>query len=1246
MSHSYRRFVLALVFIAALFAVQLPLSAQQLSSITGTVTDSTGAAIPGVNVALRSATTGAEYKAVSNGAGLYTINDVKPGPDYVLTLSVSGFQTEKISGIYMNVAATRTQNVTLKIGQSVQTVTVSAASQNETLDTTDATLGNNFQVQFLQQLPVQLRDSPAALFTQQPGVTADGAVTGARTDQDRVTLDGLDVNDMATGQFGAVIGGAPVDSVQEFRGVVAGDQAGAIAGGGGHFQLITRSGTNQFHGNLNEYHRDTALEANDWFNNNSGVGRPPLIRNQFGGDIGGPILRNKLFFYFDYDGRRDTLSNVENRTVPLDSFRNGNLSYFNKNGGVSTLDSAQVAQLDPQHIGFNPALLSLFNSRYPHSNNSSVGDGINFGGYQFNAPFHYKENLYVGRVDYTINSKMKLFAVAHVTRINGTQSAIQFPGDPQTSPFENKSYSWVVGHTWAINASMVNQAYFGETYEDYSFPNTYNPTGITQYGTVGGTGTGGSVLSSPYASAINAQGRTYPIPVARDNFNWLRGNHDFSFGGDFKWPSPNGYSILNYNSPTIGLGGNMNQLNASLRPSDVGSGNAASLYDEAFALALAPYSAESAIFNYNANGDVRAQGSGLDHHYRYYEWELFAADTWKVRPTLSLTYGVRWQVFTDPYDINGIESVQNFNFNDYFYGRVAQSQAGIAGPTAVPFITYMLGGKANNAPGYFNTNFHNIAPNFGFAWNPAFLNGKTVFNGSAGIVYDQTVINAVQYQQAQYSYLFQNSVNVPYGVPNNPVASLQQDARFNGLDHPPTAPAAPAFSNPLTPYVSGTGANANPYGLANGQAFNEIINPNLTTPYSIQFNLGMQQQLPKGLILKISYVGRLGRHLLAQADANQLIDFPDKQSNQLMSQAFANVEKELRAGADPTNLQAEPWFEDVVAPGVGQAQGFPNNTSFLATAIQTLFSRGDMADTVQALAAAGLIPDNVGMGSQFSENTFYTNMGFSAYNGMLVTLHKNLSNGLQFDLNYTWSHSIDNVSLVANQAALGGYGFICDVLRPRECRGNSDFDVTNYFTGNFIYDLPFGRGRSFAGTAPLWLDEVIGGWQISGIPTWHTGNAYFAASNAFVAGYANNAPAILTGPIADLKFHRHGGEGQPLNAYADPTKAANDYTGPVGFEIGSRNNLRGPSYFDLDLGLGKTFPIYANRVKLNFRADAFNATNHPNFADPSQNSTASNDITSSSIPFGTISSTVPSPGGVPLSGSGARVLQLSLRLSF
>ena len=581
-----------------------------------------------------------------------------------------------------------------------------------------------------------------------------------------------------------------------------------------------------------------------------------------------------------------------------------------------------------------------------------------------------------------------------------------------------------------------------------------------------------------------------------------------------------------------------------------------------------------------------------------------------------------------------------------------QSAEGFSSNTVLPFLQYIYGGKANHAPGYYDPDNRLFAPRFAFAYSPRF-DKKTVISGGAGLIYDHTIINALQVQQSQNSYLFEASGSNLYGTAGNPTATLSSlspasggTQRFSGLSTPPLLPSAPNITTPYEPYVLGT----YPYGLPTGE-FNVLIDPNLRNPYNIEFNFGLQHEFPQGYLLKASYMGRLGRRLLAEADASQLIDFPDHTglSDQSMAQAMAGLTTQLRQDVGLGALGAieavtpQPWFEDVITPGVGVANGFNNNTEMIAYDAFPYPQRGDFADAMQLLSAIGfpfnqILPTNVGMASQFSDNTVWTNKGFSSYNALLITLHKNAGYGLQFDLNYTWAHSIDNVSVVANtRAADGGPGYLCDINRPRECRGSSDFDMTQYLNGNFIYELPVGRGKSMAAGAPFWLNEAIGGWEISGLPSRHTGYSYNAQSNAFVAGFANNAPATLIGPKSLLKVKVNGGKGQILNAFSNPTAALGAFTGPTGFNIGARNNLRGPGYFNLDLGLGKNFSIYQGEAHLKFRCDAFNALNHPNFNPPFV------DITEAAgIPFGTILNTsVP-----PDSDISSRVLQLSLRLEF
>ncbi len=641
---------------------------------------------------------------------------------------------------------------------------------------------------------------------------------------------------------------------------------------------------------------------------------------------------------------------------------------------------------------------------------------------------------------------------------------------------------------------MVNQAEYGEVFENLNFPNTFNPTGATQYDNgFGGNGSGGTIMTGPYASAINAQGRTYPIPVVRDDFTWQKNKHSFQFGGTFKWPKPSGYTILNYNSPLLGLGGFLPALDPSLRPADICpvsapppncNPSAISLYDQAFALALAPYSSISSTFNYDAQGNALPRAPAKPAPIATTKPSSILAIPGRQPPSSRSLTDVRWMNYSVPYETHGIESIENFGFDNYFADRVAQSASSQQGNLVVPLIPYSLGGKANHAPGYFKPQYKNFGPRFAAAYS---INPKTVINGGAGILYDQTVVNAVQYQQSQYDYLFQAQATQFYGnSSDSPETLLSTDLpRFSGLSNPPPVPTAPTITKPIAPYVSGTGASAVPFGLAEG-VFNEAIDPNFKTPYSILLNGGIQHEFPGGFILRANYVGRMGRRLLAQADASQLIDFPDPVSGQLMSTAFANVTQELRTGAP---IVSQPWFENVF-PQLGPPG---QNTAILAGSnLATYMARGDFADFMWLSSAFGLLPPNVAMAAQFAENTFYTNKGSSNYNGLLTTLHKNVGHGLQFDLNYTWSHSIDNVSVVANSPAIGGYGFICDALRPRECRSNSDFDETSYFNGNFIYELPFGRGKSFAGTAPRWVDELIGGWSVSGLPSVHTGVPYFA----------------------------------------------------------------------------------------------------------------------------------------------------------
>jgi hypothetical protein len=1245
-----------LVFLLALVAFPVLMKAQgNLSSMTGVVTDQSGAILPNVSVVLTDTKTTTSYTAKTDREGVYRINNVAPGPGYKATFTLSGFSSFDATDLYLQVATTRTQNVTLQIGSASDQIEVSGGSSNVTLNTVDATIGNNFDVKMVNDLPVQARINPQILFNLQPGVTA-GAVTGARADQNTVTLDGLDINDIAAGQDltdGAgtsnfpIVGGAPVDAVQEFRGTVGGQRINGGPGGGGQFQMVTKSGTNQFHGNINEYHRDTTTTANDWFLNNAGVARPALIQNQFGGNIGGPIVKDKLFFFFNFYDQRIAKSTGVQRIVPLDSYRNGNVSYIkagcpassrrDTNGDcIGTLTSSQVKDMDPAGIGVSPVIQQVFNDRYPRANDLSGGDGINTGLFRFTTPTPDNTVNYVGRIDYSLTDHQSVWGRFIINRRNNTYSSPQFAGDPLTHPFIDRSYAYVIGHTWQIGANKVNSFQYGDNIQKSNFPTTFNPSGINEY--IFGAQSTSSLLDRAYTDQ-SSQNRRVPNPQFSDMFNWTIGKHQLIFGGSFKFPKTNSLLVGDFNTVKLGLGGNVSQLSSSLRPTDISSSSTAlTTYDSAFALALGRVGEIDSNYNYNVDGSVRQQGIGAVRAYRFYQTEAYIGDNWRITPNLTLDYGLRYQFYSVPYETHGFQSVQNVGFDDYFGARMAQSAAGASGDNAVPLISYQLGGKANHGPDMYAPNYKDFAPRFGFTYSPSWDN-KTVFNGGAGIIFDRTVINAVNFVQDQSSYLFQNSASTLYGN-GGVVNALRTDPRLGANLSVPAPPPAPAITKPLAPFVDGT----TPYGLGASQ-FNTAVDPHLKDPYSITYSFGMQHEFPENFILKMNYVGRLGRRLLAQADASQLLDFPDKQSGQMMSAAFANMTQQIRAGADATTITPQPWFENQATPGIGADYGYPSNTAMLADFLGSYAQLGDFADFIQLLSAPGvfqeapLLNTNVGMAAQFAENTFFTNKGSSNYNGVLVTLTKNTSHGLQFDVNYTWSHSIDNVSVVANTiASSNGSGFICDARNNRICRGNSDFDIAHSINANFLYDLPFGRGRSFGSTMPLWLDELVGGWQISGIPTWRSGLAFSSHSSAFVMGYANDAPAIFNGDQGAVRAKAHKTANGQVQMFADPDRASAAFTGPIGFTIGSRNNMRGPTVLTFDAGLAKTFSITPERVKLQFRGDFFNVLNHPVFNLPGSGSASTANFSYYTSTFGVMTSTI--------TAVGPRVGQFSLRLSF
>lgn len=1192
--------------------------AQSTAGVTGTVKDSNGAVIAGADVKLSDPKTGLELNTKTNDQGVYSFQKVAPGTGYTLTFTNSGFQTLVINDVALGVDTVSTHNAELTIGEVSGTVVVTASNE-VTLNTTDASIGNVIGERRLKELPIQIRSSPAALIGLQPGVVGSnvgagggnraGSVTGARADQGNITVDGIDVNDQATGQFAATVGNAPIDAIQEFRAVSTNPGASDGRSSGGQVELVTKSGTNEFHGNVREYNRTAYTAANSFFNNRSGIARPQLTRNQFGGSIGGPIVRDALFFFFDYEGRRDAQGVSNLRIVPLNHFRNGQLGFLNNTAGcsgpgipqarlntrpqcITILSSAQVAALDPQGVGPNAALLSFINQRYPQANDLTAGDGINTGGFRFNAPSKRTDNTYTTRIDWNASSQNKFFGRFNIARRVQTDTvnsvAAQFPGDPETAQIQVRDYTWVVGHTWTASPTFVNQITVGAARSGLIFPTLFKPTFPNEF-------TFGMGLSAPFAD-ISDQDRFVLVPTIRNDATWTKGTHSIEFGGSFK-PIKSEAGITNdFNFPTVGIGGLLGALQASLRPGTILNNTASTgNYDGAFTFLLGRYANVQTNFNYSPEGTAFAPGTGKGRDYRYNELELYVQDNWRVRNNLTLNFGVRWHLYPAPYEANGFQAGQDVDMRALFDLRVRNAALGISGDAAEPLLRYDLIGKANNARSLYETDLNNFGPRFGFAYTPNFKGGflgalfgenKTVLRGGGSVVFDRPG-GGITFIQDQVSYIFDNSRNTQFAAPN-PVSALLNNPRFTGINNLPVTNTAPVITRPFTPFFDG--------GFLAEGAFNYAVDQQFRIPYSIQYSFGFQRELPGNFILEASYVGRQGRKLFSQADVAQVLDFRDPTSGQFMLDAFNRLQQQVQAGVPGGSVTPQPWFENQIGPGGTVLMG-SNGT------LRQFVLRGDTSDAVFILFANGLLDSNVGMSSQFGTNVYISNQGASTYDGMLVSLRKRFSQGLQFDFNYTWSHSIDNGSSVVNTVT---GGLVCDLRDLRVCRGNSDFDIRHLVNANFIYELPFGRGQRFGGGVPGWANQIIGGWEVSGIFTARSGLPFGTTTTAFPVGFNFNSPAAFnTTNIAALQgsINERNGAIQFFDnptAVFDPT---NPTSGVLRFprhgEIGSRNILRGPGFWNLDTAVMKNFkmPWSENQI-LQIRWESFNAFNHNSFGLP------------------------------------------------
>jgi hypothetical protein len=704
----------------------------------------------------------------------------------------------------------------------------------------------------------------------------------------------------------------------------------------------------------------------------------------------------------------------------------------------------------------------------------------------------------------------------------------------------------------------------------------------------------------------------------------------------------------------------INNLDASLRPTDIlndPNGVAASNWDSAFTSFTGIAALQFSVYNYVKSGATSPQGTGSRRDYRYYETEGYAQDSWKVRRDLTVTLGLRYGYDSVPYETNGNEATTNVQLGSLLANRVQDGLNGVSGTTAAPLLTYTLAGKANHgASSLYGANPWNFSPRLAVAWNPGFRGGllgsvfgdrKTVLRVGAAQIYDHTALSTVNFIEDQSNYIFSN-VNTFASSGTTPQTYLAASPRFTSAGNVIVSLPAPAFQSTITPNTAGSGSSIQVFGTQSNSFGNFVIDQHYKTPYSYAFSAGLQRELPGSFQLEVDYVGRLAHRLSALADGGQLIDFVDPSSKQSLVNAISTLEQEARQNVPVASIQPLPFFENQMGAALGascaaaapQLGNFTNCTQFVYGTNQLSLQQGNLFNVTKVLLQGQLLNQNVGITPQFVSNYYFSNKSWSNYNGLIAILRKRLSRNVQMDFNYTFSHSIDNFSAIANNVGNpfnNAQSVGCDALNLKTCKGNSEFDVTHQISGDVIYDLPFGRGQIIGRNSARWLDEVIGGWQVSGIYTWRTGFAFPVLDNASTVTFGNTAYPIFTGNASALAVSPHTDpnlNGNGIQLFANPTAALAAFSAPTGLQTGTRDELRGPRFSNVDLGIAKSFPLWSEKYKLTFRAEAYNAFNHPNFALPSS-------INISGSNFGQITSTSSTSGD-----QSARVLQGALRFDF
>jgi hypothetical protein len=1112
----------------------------QTGSITGLVTDVSGAIVVDARVTIVANTTGLTRDVLTNSGGTYTLVNLQPNV-YTLTVEKGGFQKAILNEVNVTVGEVVPLNVKLQVGSASTEINVNATTEAP-VETDTYQLSTIIDSQAINNLPLILRD-PYQLVLLSPGVVSGtsmggAAVNGARERNNNFMLDGSDNNDSGVpGELAGAVGANP-DTAAEFRVITNNFDAEFGRNTGAIVDVITRSGTNHIHGDAYWFGRYNALGARDWFNrkvNPDGSTSPqnPYVRNQFGASLGGPLRKDRTFFFLNGEWQRFVTNVSDNITVPTAAFRTGVYTYVGQTGSQA-VDLTNLANGNNNTgLGLDNFVANNLYKAFPLPQVSN-GDGVS-GLYFF--PSESRQNSYAltGKIDHQLTSSEQLSLRYIYSRFSDPDAfhdevlpdGVGATGTTQTSHAGN------IQLTSTITPNLVNSARGSYTL----FSDKFYCGKLSELNSItGGTDSFGNStnfsLSSPFQSLgciglgeSPGQGRLGKTGVFTDGLSWIKGKHSFKFGGELRHISEDGADSFSAQQ-TIDFQflSDSGQFAAYNSPFAVGTPDFTTFQNQIYQQeGVVDEQSQSQFFN---KSEVRV---GSDYRrFRQHEYGLFAQDSWKALPNLTLSYGLRWEFNGVPFDAEN-------NLSNLFV------PANGPGP-----FTFTVVGPGTGQLLYSNS-WKLFEPRAGFSFDP-FSNGKTAIRGGFGLFHDRVFGNL--FGNVRSLPPFQQS---PTNFPNNDPATglpIFPNPNPNGGSAVVGTTAVPE-NTPFLPTVTTSATLSEPLSLAEEVTFD----PKLKIPGNAAWNLGVQRELTQAVVLEVNYVGNHATHVLNEINANQPLP-----ANVATLVAYCN------AGIGNPNI----------CGGIGEAylQG------------EILYYGGDY----------GLLPIDGSGNSIFSEVLEQTSSGMSNYNALQVQVTKRSSHGYQLHAAYTWSHALDNSNDSIEPGANGiNRGLPRDSYHLYNEYGNATDDERNVFTAYGTWQLPLGHGRSYLNHG--FAGRIFEGVQISGISKAGTGFPFeiFGTIDNLHTGLTNRASYSGSNPYPP-------GQGPSIlpdgsGKRTGPAQSA--FVNPAFDQVPTvrRNQFFGPNQVDTDAVFEKDQSI-SERFKIIFRAESYNVFNHPLFLQP------------------------------------------------